>query len=222
MTSSKREETSPILKKAGAALQLRSMYFPSRKCSFRFILPSAFIEHSTAGEGLPLSRPSFSSYVTHDEPVRSAKAPTKSKFCATAHVEYTESGSAVITSKATIKVRNGCCCRSDPFRKSAEQCLSVFISTDTNCTPYPCASTDTGASATKTRFGSPDNIAGPHRRCNIIPKLDTDLNIEPIFVLHVCIRTTARRFLRLTVGVRGRVASLTACVRICAITSWDR
>lgn len=28
MTSSKREETSPILKKAGAALQLRSMYIP--------------------------------------------------------------------------------------------------------------------------------------------------------------------------------------------------
>jgi hypothetical protein len=30
MSSSKREETSPILKKAGAALQLRSMYHPLR------------------------------------------------------------------------------------------------------------------------------------------------------------------------------------------------
>ena len=28
MSSSKREESSPILKKAGAALQLRSMYLP--------------------------------------------------------------------------------------------------------------------------------------------------------------------------------------------------
>jgi hypothetical protein len=147
MTSSKREESSPILKKAGAALQLRSMYIPQRGFGINSSFSPTFIEHSTAGEGLPLFPPvSFFTHLTYDAPTLSTKATTKSKFCATAYVEYTQSRSAGGTTKTTIKVRNGGSRSSDAFRQPAEQCFSIiFIGTDTNSTP--CTSTCTRARA---------------------------------------------------------------------------
>jgi hypothetical protein len=96
-----------------------------------------FIEHSTAGEGLPLFPPlSFFTYLTYHAPAHSTKTATKPKFCPTAYVEYTQSWSAGSTTKTTIKVRNGGRRRRDTFRQPAEQCFSiVIISTDTNNSP---------------------------------------------------------------------------------------
>jgi hypothetical protein len=69
------------------------------------------------------------------------KATTKSNFCATAYVEYTQSQSAGGTTKTTIKVRNGGSRSSDTFRQPTEQCFGIiFIGTDTNS---PCAGTFT-------------------------------------------------------------------------------
>ena len=68
--------------------------------------------------------------------VLSTKATTKSKFCATAHVEYTQGWSAASSATATIKVCNCGGCSSDPFRESTEQRVIIVISTsnDTSCT----------------------------------------------------------------------------------------
>ena len=130
MSSSKRDDSSPILKKAGAALQLRSTCLLDLGLGF-FLF--AFIEHSTAGEGVPTFTPHplqslhpFAYYAL----VLSTKATAKSKFCATAHVEYTQGWSAASTATTTIKVCHCGRCSSDPFHESTEQCVVIVISTD--------------------------------------------------------------------------------------------
>jgi len=95
----------------------------------------AFIEHSTAGEGSPFLSRSFFTYLTHDTLVPSTEAATKSKFCPTAHGEYTQSWSAISTTTTTVKVRNGSRRGSDAFRQPAKQCIRITISIDTS-TPY--------------------------------------------------------------------------------------
>lgn len=93
---------------------------------------------------------SLFTYHTHDVPVLSTEAASKSKFCTTAHVEYTQSRSAVSTTATTIKVRNGRSRRSDAFRQPAEQCVGIIISTDTSNSPYASICTRTRTTTTET------------------------------------------------------------------------
>jgi hypothetical protein len=150
-----------------------------------------FIEHSTAGEGLPFLSRSFFTYHTHDPTVPSTETAAKSKFCTTAHVEYTQSRSAVSTTTATIEIRNGRRRSSDTFRQPAEQCVSIIISTDTSNTP--CIRTRTRTCASETRAGSIDNIAGSHCCRNLVSEFDTDLHVKPVSVFDICISTTTGR-----------------------------
>ena len=147
--SSKREDSSPILKKAGAALQLRSAYILDLGLGF-FLY--AFIEHSTAGEGVPIFTPyplQAPHLFVYYALVPSTQATAKSKFCAAAHVEYTQGWSAAITATATIKVCNRGGSSSNTFCESTEQHIVIVINTDhsTSCT---CLRTCTCTTATET------------------------------------------------------------------------
>jgi hypothetical protein len=79
-----------------------------------------FKEHSTAGEGWPFPSCNFLTCFTHDAPVPSTEAATKSQFRATVHVEYTQSGFATVTTTTTVEVRNGSRRGCDAFDQSAE------------------------------------------------------------------------------------------------------
>jgi hypothetical protein len=151
MGSSKREDSSPILKKAGAALQLRSTYL--RWCGFLESIHSLsppLKEHSTAGEGLPFPSCNFLTCFTYDAPAPSTEAATKSQFCATVHVEYTQSGFATATATTTVEVRNSSRRSCDAFGQSAEQCVNgIIISTNTNSTLYTCFRSRLCTSATE-------------------------------------------------------------------------
>jgi hypothetical protein len=161
-------------------------------------------EHSTAGEGLPFPSCNLLTYFTYDAPAPSTEAAAKSQFCATAHVEYTQSGFATDTTTTTVEVRNGSRRGCDAFGQSAEQCVGgIVISTNTNSTL--CICTRARTPATEARASSNDNNAGPHHRRNIISQPDTDLYIEPVSIFHVCIRTTTGWFLWFTAGIRGRL-----------------
>jgi hypothetical protein len=109
-----------------------------------------FIEHSTAGEGLPFLPRSFFTYRTHDASVPSTEASAKSKFCTTAHVEYTQSRSAASATTTAIEIRNGGGRSSDAFRQPAKQCVSIIISADTSSPPCTSTRTRTRALATET------------------------------------------------------------------------
>lgn len=206
MASSKREESSPILKKAGAALQLRSMYPPDMLLLSNSSFSPTFIEHSTAGEGLPLHSRSFFTYRSHDA-IPSTKTSAKSKFCTTAHVEYTQSRSPASTTTTTIEIRNGGCRGSDSFSQPTKQCVSIIIGTNTD--NPPCAHTRARicTPAIETRAGSIDNIAGSHCSRNFISELDTDLHVKPVSVFNIGISTATGRLVWLTVTVRSRIAS---------------
>ena len=151
--------------------------------------------------------PSFSTHCTYDAPVPSTEATTKSKFRATAHVEYTQSGSTDITTSTTIEVRNGCRRRSDTFRESAEQRVGITISADTSSAPCARTGTYTRATPAKARALGDCSSAGPYYSSNLVPKSDADLDVEPVSVLNVCVRSAARWLIWLTIGVRGRITS---------------
>ena len=108
--------------------------------------------------------------------VLSTQATTKSKFCATAHVKYTQSWSADTTATATIKVCDCGRCGSNTFRESAEQRVFIIIGTDNDpsCTRHR---THTCATATEIRTCSEYGIAGSHYCRNFFAKLDADLHV---------------------------------------------
>ena len=138
--------------------------------------------------------------------IPSTQATTKSKFCATAHVEYTQGWSTAITATATIKVCDCGRCGSNTFRESTEQHILIVIgaNNDTSCTrPLIRTCATTAETRTRSEYG----IAGSHHCRNFFAKPDADLNVEPVSFVDLCIRTTARRFVWLTPGIRSRVAS---------------
>lgn len=79
----------------------------------------------------------------------STQATAKSKFCATAYVEYTQGWSANTTATATIKVCNRGSSSRNTFCESTEQRVVIVISTD-HSTSRTCLRTCTCITATET------------------------------------------------------------------------
>src|SRR6266404_368014 len=188
MSSSKRDDSSPILKKAGAALQLRSTCLLELGLGSDSPLTCFYRAFHSRRRCAPLPH-SPSQLVAYNALVPSTQATAKSKLCATADVKHTQGRFATVTAPATIKVCNCGRCSCNTFRESTEQRV-IIVNNITSCT---CTRTCTLAAAAETRTCSEYGVARPYHCRNFFAKPDPDFHVEPISVIDLCICATARR-----------------------------